>query len=55
MRNVPSDTASTNKKPTNSSWQIGDPIIEPQGVYQLPDGELVMSRECAVGTTTARE
>ena len=27
-------------------WKIGDPIAEPQGVYQLPDGQLVMSREC---------
>ncbi|MGB3493783.1 MAG: filamentous hemagglutinin N-terminal domain-containing protein [Elainellaceae cyanobacterium] len=30
----------------DGSWQIGDPIIEPQGVYQLPTGELVMSHEC---------
>ncbi|GAB4380375.1 MAG: hypothetical protein Kow00121_36490 [Elainellaceae cyanobacterium] len=29
-----------------SSWQPGDPVVEPQGVYQLPDGQLVMSREC---------
>jgi filamentous hemagglutinin family protein len=28
-------------------WKIGDPIAEPQGVYQLSNGELVMSRECA--------
>ncbi|UBF25608.1 hypothetical protein K9N68_29235 [Kovacikia minuta CCNUW1] len=28
------------------SWKIGDPIVEPQGVYQLPNGQLVMSREC---------
>jgi filamentous hemagglutinin family protein len=27
-------------------WKIGDPIAEPQGVYQLPNGELVMSRDC---------
>lgn len=29
-----------------SRWQSGDPIVEPQGVYRLPDGRLVMSREC---------
>ncbi|NEO30543.1 MAG: filamentous hemagglutinin N-terminal domain-containing protein [Symploca sp. SIO3C6] len=31
---------------TNRRWQKGDPIIEPTGVYQLPDGRLVMGREC---------
>jgi filamentous hemagglutinin family protein len=28
-------------------WQIGDPIVEPQGVYQLPSGRLVMGRGCS--------
>ncbi|HEY9697839.1 MAG TPA: filamentous hemagglutinin N-terminal domain-containing protein [Trichocoleus sp.] len=32
----------------SSLWQSGDAIEEPQGVYQLPNGELVMSRECAL-------
>lgn len=27
-------------------WKLGDPIVEPQGVYKLAGGELVMSREC---------
>ncbi|MBR8840522.1 MAG: hypothetical protein DSM106950_42725 [Stigonema ocellatum SAG 48.90 = DSM 106950] len=27
-------------------WHKGDPIVEPQGVYQLPNGHLVLSREC---------
>jgi large exoprotein involved in heme utilization and adhesion len=27
-------------------WKIGDPIVEPQGIYRLPNGQLVMSREC---------
>ena len=27
-------------------WQPGDLIVEPQGVYQLPDGELVLSHAC---------
>jgi filamentous hemagglutinin family protein len=30
-----------------SYWQPGTPIVEPQGVYQLPDGRLVMSRDCS--------
>ena len=29
-------------------WQPGDAIEEPQGVYRLPDGQLVMSRECSL-------
>ncbi|NEP00177.1 MAG: filamentous hemagglutinin N-terminal domain-containing protein [Symploca sp. SIO2E9] len=32
---------------TNRRWQKGDPIVEPTGVYQLPDGRLVMGRECS--------
>jgi filamentous hemagglutinin family protein len=28
-------------------WKLGDPIVEPQGVYKLANGELVMSRECS--------
>jgi filamentous hemagglutinin family protein len=27
-------------------WQMGDAIVEPQGVYRLSDGRLVMGREC---------
>ncbi len=30
-----------------SSWQPGDPIVEPQGVYRLTNGKLVMTRECS--------
>jgi filamentous hemagglutinin family protein len=37
VRNVPSN---------NSGWHRGEPIIEPQGVYRLTNGKLVMSREC---------
>ena len=28
-------------------WQEGDPIIEPTGVYRLPSGQLIVSRECS--------
>jgi large exoprotein involved in heme utilization and adhesion len=31
----------------NRSWQKGDPIVEPQGVYRLPNGKVVLSRECS--------
>ncbi|UBF24872.1 filamentous hemagglutinin N-terminal domain-containing protein [Kovacikia minuta CCNUW1] len=31
---------------TPHPWKLGDPIAEPQGVYQLPNGQLVLSREC---------
>jgi filamentous hemagglutinin family protein len=41
VETLPSDGTSS-----NSSWQKGDPIVEPQGVYRLPNGKLVMSREC---------
>ena len=45
IRSIPTD-GSANPQ-TNRPWQIGDPIVEPQGVYRLPDGRLVMSRECS--------
>ena len=31
---------------TNQAWKPGDPIAEPQGIYRLANGKLVMSREC---------
>ncbi|WNZ21525.1 filamentous hemagglutinin N-terminal domain-containing protein [Leptolyngbya sp. NK1-12] len=40
VREIPASEA-------GSSWQPGEPIVEPQGVYRLPDGRLVMSRECS--------
>lgn len=30
----------------NSGWQRGEPIVEPQGVYRLTNGKLVLSRPC---------
>jgi len=27
-------------------WQMGDVIVEPQGAYQLPDGQVLISQEC---------
>ncbi|MEM6399181.1 MAG: filamentous hemagglutinin N-terminal domain-containing protein [Cyanobacteria bacterium P01_D01_bin.116] len=28
-------------------WKPGEPILEPQGVYELPSGKLILSRECS--------
>jgi filamentous hemagglutinin family protein len=41
IETLPSDSTIPNRP-----WQKGDPIIEPQGVYRLPNGKLVLSREC---------
>ena len=27
-------------------WQPGDPMVEPQGLYRLPNGELILSHSC---------
>ncbi|BDA76293.1 Filamentous haemagglutinin-like (plasmid) [Calothrix sp. PCC 7716] len=27
-------------------WQIGDPVLEPSGVYELPNGKLALGKEC---------
>lgn len=40
VRTIPDESSSSR------SWQPGDAIVEPQGVYRLPDGRLVLSREC---------
>jgi large exoprotein involved in heme utilization and adhesion len=46
IETLPSYDTPTTTNP-NRSWQKGDPIVEPQGVYRLPNGNLVMSRECS--------
>ncbi|MBD1834892.1 filamentous hemagglutinin N-terminal domain-containing protein [Cyanobacteria bacterium FACHB-472] len=45
IETLPSDSTPLTSNP-NRPWQKGDPIVEPQGVYRLPNGKLVMSREC---------
>ncbi|MEH2027104.1 beta strand repeat-containing protein [Nostoc sp.] len=35
-----------NVEPTSRTWKKGDAIVEPQGLYRLADGRLVLSREC---------
>ncbi|BAY09011.1 beta strand repeat-containing protein [Calothrix sp. NIES-2098] len=55
LRNSPGDvlisTYSTgdvrNVEPTSQTWKKGDPIIEPQGLYRLSDGQLLLSRTCS--------
>jgi len=46
IETLPSDGTPSNTN-LNRPWQKGDPIVEPQGVYRLPNGNLVMSRECS--------
>jgi large exoprotein involved in heme utilization and adhesion len=36
--------ATTDSRPR---WKIGDPVVEPTGVYKLPNGKLILSRECS--------
>jgi large exoprotein involved in heme utilization and adhesion len=45
IETLPNDSTPKNTNP-NRPWQKGDPIVEPQGVYRLPNGKLVLSREC---------
>ena len=46
VRTIPTDGSSSSSTQPDRPWQIGDPIIEPQQVYRLADGRLVLSREC---------
>ncbi|WP_179075076.1 hypothetical protein [Nostoc sp. C057] len=32
---------------TSRPWKKGDAIIEPQGLYRLNNGQLLLSRECS--------
>ncbi|MEH2081386.1 MAG: filamentous hemagglutinin N-terminal domain-containing protein [Nostoc sp.] len=34
-------------EPTSRPWKKGDPIVEPQGLYRLPNGQLILSRSCS--------
>jgi large exoprotein involved in heme utilization and adhesion len=53
----PGDTAASNyptgevqnlaDKIQSSEWKPGEAIVEPQGVYELPSGQLILSRECS--------
>ncbi|BAY22236.1 filamentous hemagglutinin-like protein [Calothrix sp. NIES-2100] len=40
LQSVPSNV-------TPRKWKIGDRIVEPQGMYRLPNGEVILSRECS--------
>ena len=46
IRSIPSNPEKSPASTTSQSWRIGDPVVEPQGVYKLPNGQLVLSREC---------
>ncbi|MBN3951854.1 MAG: filamentous hemagglutinin N-terminal domain-containing protein [Nostoc sp. NMS7] len=56
LRNSPEDglvsTYTTGEvrgvEPTSRTWKKGDPIIEPQGLYRLPNGQLILSRSCSI-------
>jgi filamentous hemagglutinin family protein len=40
-------TGEVRSVPSNKTgWQRGEPIVEPQGLYHLANGKLVLSREC---------
>ena len=43
VRGVDESVAADSSRPV---WQPGDPIVEPTGVFSLPDGRLVLLPEC---------
>jgi filamentous hemagglutinin family protein len=44
---VKSPGISSATRPVGKRWKKGDPIVEPQDIYQLPDGQFILSRECS--------
>jgi filamentous hemagglutinin family protein len=47
VQSIPITSEKLPSSTTQSSWEIGDPIVEPSGAYQLPNGQIVLSRECS--------
>ncbi|MBW4691230.1 MAG: filamentous hemagglutinin N-terminal domain-containing protein [Lyngbya sp. HA4199-MV5] len=47
VRSLPEAGSRESGVGSSRAWQPGDPIAEPQGIYRLANGKLVMSRECA--------
>jgi len=48
-RDVPVERLEAGEESSSSTrrpWKIGDPIIEPTGIYRLANGELIMGRLC---------
>ncbi len=50
VRTLPEKETSTNLPKLSSRtyrpWKSGDPIVEPTGVFRLPNGQLIISRDC---------
>ena len=46
VRSIPITSEKLSSSATQT-WKIGDPIVEPSGAYQLPNGQIVLSRECS--------
>nr|MDZ8058206.1 hypothetical protein [Nostoc sp. EkiNYC01] len=47
MQSVSSEKNSSTSNIPRPRWKIGDPIVEPQGVYRLSNGKRILSRECS--------
>jgi filamentous hemagglutinin family protein len=45
IQSIPNENSASPS--SNSRWKIGESIIEPQGVYRLPNGQRILSRECS--------
>ena len=46
ISNYPTNSVRGVPKTTSGNWKKGDPIIEPDGVYRLPDGKIVLAHKC---------
>jgi large exoprotein involved in heme utilization and adhesion len=47
VRSIPSEgDGEESSSSTRRPWKIGDPIIEPTGIYRLANGEVIMGRLC---------
>ena len=46
VRPLSAAVSADDRAEAESDWQIGDPIVEPQAVYQVGSDRLVLSRDC---------
>jgi large exoprotein involved in heme utilization and adhesion len=46
VRSLPQQSTSTTNISNQDNWNPHEPIVEPEGIYRLSNGQLVLSRQC---------
>jgi large exoprotein involved in heme utilization and adhesion len=49
VRSLSAVSSATPSTPTTHAWKPGDPIVEPQDIRRLSNGQRIVSHECSEG------